>query len=58
LPEIIIDYIIKFKENIQPNTNDIFKLKCIVNIMEFYDDNSKVITDNIAEIISEADEYN
>src|SRR6185295_1617041 len=36
LPEIIIDYITKFKENTQPNTNDIFKLKCLVNIMEFH----------------------
>jgi hypothetical protein len=58
LAEIIIENIIKFKENTQPNNdNNIFELFCFIDIMEFYDD-SKVIADNIVDIISEADEYN
>ena len=41
----------------QPNDDDTFELLCFVNIIEFLDD-SKAIADSIAEIISEADEYN
>ncbi|RGB43818.1 hypothetical protein C1646_749420 [Rhizophagus diaphanus] len=43
LPEIIVENIIKYKENIHPDK---------------FQDESKVIADNIAEVISEADEYN
>jgi hypothetical protein len=58
LAEIIVENITKFKENTQPNNNsNTFKFFYLINIMEFQDD-SKVIADNIAEIISEADEYN
>ncbi|PKC54740.1 hypothetical protein RhiirA1_476760 [Rhizophagus irregularis] len=57
LPEIIVENIIKYKENTHPDSSDTFEVSCFINITEFQNE-SKVIADNIAEVISEADEYN
>jgi hypothetical protein len=56
LAEIVIDNITKFKENVHPNSNH-FEVSYFIDLAELHDD-SKVIADNIANIISEADEYN
>ena len=58
MAEIIIENITKFKENIYPDSGNTFEVSCSINITEFYDCDSKVIADNIAEIISDADGYN
>ena len=58
LAEIIIENIATFKENIHPENSNNFKVSCFIDIAEFYDFNSKVIADNVAEVVSEADEYN
>ncbi|PKY21650.1 hypothetical protein RhiirB3_435306 [Rhizophagus irregularis] len=57
LPEIIVENIIKYKENTHPDSSDTFEVSCFIDITEFQDE-SKVIADNIAEVISETDEYN
>jgi hypothetical protein len=57
LADVIIENITKSKENMHPDNSNTFEVSCFIDITEFYCD-SKVIADNIAEIISEADDYN
>jgi hypothetical protein len=35
LPEVIVENIIKFKENTHPDSSDTFKVSCFINITEF-----------------------